>query len=165
MYKKVLAPLDGSQFSECSLSHVKAIATGCQVPEVTLLIVVEEPSMSFEYMTSMTQADYNTKQYNEELAKNRQKAEKYIADVAAKLKKEGLDVKTEVVVCGYTKNVAECILDFARDSKVDLIVMSTHGRSGITRWAFGSVADRIIRSSTVPVLTVTPEGCRTWPTA
>ena len=159
MYKKVLAPLDGSQFSECSLSHIKAIATGCQVPDVILLTVIGEPGFSFGEITSQTQADYVSKQYTEQLEKAREKAEKYITDAAAKLKKEGLDVKTEVVVCDNA-NVATCILDFARDNKVDLIVMSTHGRSGITRWAFGSVADRIVRSSLVPVLIVTPEGCR-----
>ncbi len=43
---------------------------------------------------------------------------------------------------------------------MDLIIMSTHGRSGVSRWAFGSVADKVVSHSKIPVLTITPEGCR-----
>ena len=52
------------------------------------------------------------------------------------------------------------ILEYAQNNNIDLIIISTHGRSGISRWAFGSVADKVVRTSTVPVLTVTPTGCR-----
>ena len=48
MYKKILAPLDGSELSECSLEHIKAVAAGCQIPEVVLLRV-EEPVSSLAY--------------------------------------------------------------------------------------------------------------------
>ena len=47
MYKKILAPLDGSELSECTLEHVKAIATGCQVPEVVLLNVIEPNRLAY----------------------------------------------------------------------------------------------------------------------
>jgi len=55
---------------------------------------------------------------------------------------------------------AETIIDYAAKNDIDLIIMSTHGRSGPSRWAFGSVADRVIRSSIVPVLIAVPKGCR-----
>ena len=55
---------------------------------------------------------------------------------------------------------AEAIVDYAEKNGIDLIVMSTHGRSGPSRWALGSVADKVIRSSTVAVLICVPEGCR-----
>ena len=56
--------------------------------------------------------------------------------------------------------VAEGILDYVVKNQVDLIMMSTHGRSGPSRWALGSVADRVIRHSLIPVLIVSPKGCR-----
>ena len=58
---------------------------------------------------------------------------------------------------------AETIVDYATTKGVDLIVMSTHGRSGPSRWAFGSVADRVVRTSPVPVLMAVPRGCRAEP--
>ena len=57
------------------------------------------------------------------------------------------------------QGVAEIILDFAEKNKMQLIIMSTHGRSGISRWAMGSVADRVVNHSKTPVLTITPTGC------
>ena len=69
---------------------------------------------------------------------------------------EGISARGEVV----TGKAADAILDYAEKNNVDLIIMSTHGRSGISRWAFGSVADRVVRHSIAPVLLVAPAGCR-----
>jgi nucleotide-binding universal stress UspA family protein len=55
---------------------------------------------------------------------------------------------------------ADEILNYATDNKVDLIIMSTHGRSGVSRWFFGSVAEKVIRHATVPVLISPPRGTR-----
>lgn len=54
----------------------------------------------------------------------------------------------------------EAILDYAKANNVDLIVMSTHGRSGVSKFMLGSVADRVVRHAVQPVLLVTPPGCR-----
>ncbi len=163
MYKKILGPLDGSQLSECALGHIKTIAMGCQVPDVVLLTVVGEPTTSFGEASSMTQVQKVVKERDESLMKVRNKAQDYLTTAAARLKKEGLAASTEVLVCTVGQNVADCILDYANRNQIDLIVMSTHGRSGVSRWAFGSVTDKVVRASTVPVLTVTPTGCRASP--
>jgi len=149
VYKKILAPLDGSEFSECSLAHIRAIATGCHVPEVVLLMVVE-PIKTIAY--AETSGDWVA----EKEKQNQAYAEDYLSQMADKLKKEGIAVQT-VVAHGVP---ADEILNYAQNNQADLIIMSTHGRSGISRWAFGSVTDKVLRHSTAAVLTTSPAGCR-----
>ena len=158
MYKRILAPLDGSRLSECSLDHVKAIATGCKATEVVLLTVVEETS-SFGELWSEPMAEV-AKQQEKWAKETRQKAENYLSNVASSLRRDGVAVQTVVVPSEIPHGAVHGILDYVRDNKVDLIVMSTHGRSGISRWAFGSVTEKVIRSAKVPVLTIPPVGCR-----
>lgn len=148
MYKKVLVPLDGSQYSECILPHAKAVAAGCQVPEVVLLSVVEPVRQAVRaYMDNsvMEQAQRDTMANLEE----------YLNKTGSELGLPGSSVQ-RVAVEGYP---AEQILDYARQNQVDLIMMSTHGRSGVTRWAVGSIADRVLRHSTCPVMVAAPSAC------
>jgi nucleotide-binding universal stress UspA family protein len=150
MYQKIVAPLDGSAFSECSLEHVVALAKGCQIPSVVLLLVVEPPTR-YPYYTGISQETV------EEIRKQFQVQNKeYLDKVADRLKKKGINT-SPVIVEGKP---AEEILNYAEKNKADLIVMSTHGSSGFSRWAFGSVADRVVRHSSVPVLVIAPAGCR-----
>jgi nucleotide-binding universal stress UspA family protein len=151
MYRKILVPLDGSELAECSLEHVRAIASGCNVPDVVLLTVLEPVSG----VTGLTA------RMPDEWLRNVEKEQKtgienYLAKVAAWLKKAGLTV-TAVTLRG---NAADEILDYAAKNNVDLIVICTHGRTGIARWAFGSVADRVVRHSHIPVLIVSPHDFR-----
>ena len=151
MYKKMLVPVDGSEFSACVLPHVEAIAVGCRVPEVILLIAVEPLLIAFTGEGSMSgDVSRDVEKRGLEYAKD------YLAKVADKLKKGGIAAQT-VVVKG---RAADEILNYADKNGVDLIIMSTHGRSGVTRWVLGSVADRVVRRSTVPVLAVSPPGCK-----
>lgn len=152
MYQKILAPLDGSELSECSLQHVKTIATGCQVPEVVLLRVVEP--IPAQDVAAYTEGGIDTTIILREAEAG---ARQYISKLADDLNKAGLTVRGVVTI----GSPADEIMDYAAENKVDLIIMSTHGRSGVTRWFMGSVADKVIRHSTVPVLVVSPAGCRT----
>ena len=147
MYKKILVPLDGSQLSECSLEHVKTIATGCNVPEVVLVRIIE-PIHGYAVLGE----DW----YKE--AENKAKAtiNNYLSGVADELRKSRINVTT-VILQGEP---AEEILGYAEKNNVDLIIHTTHGFSGIVRWAIGSVADRVIRHARVPVLTIAPPSCR-----
>lgn len=151
MYNKILAPLDGSELGECTLAHVKAIATGCETRDVVLLGVVER----------MPYAGVIAAELGEEWSRNAAKnaehsTQKYLTEAANKLKIDNVTAET-VVLHG---NAADKILEYAKNNQVDLIIISTHGSSGIARWAFGSVADKIVRYSTVPVLIVAPVSCR-----
>jgi nucleotide-binding universal stress UspA family protein len=163
MYNKILAPLDGSNVAECALEHVKAVASGCRVPEVVLLTVLEPVLFPLFYPTSEAQVNKASAEMDEKMKQIHQKAESYLSSAADRLKQAGLAVTTVVIEERGGKRAAELILDYAQNKAVDLIVISTHGRSGASRWAFGSVADNVVRHSQVPVLTVAPAGCRLPP--
>ncbi len=152
MYREVLVPLDGSRLAECALEHVRSIAKGCQVSKVVLLMVLE-PLLSL----STPHDDTAVKRVREAEERFEAESREYLSKVAGNLKKDGIAVGTRLVVGG---EAAAKILEAAREEKVDLIIMSTHGRSGISSWVFGSVAERVVRHSTVPVLIVSPCGFR-----
>jgi nucleotide-binding universal stress UspA family protein len=142
LYKKILVTLDGSKFAEHSLEDAKTIAIDCKVPKVILLRVVEPitadyrvPGISKEFL-----------QKGHDLAID--DARNYLANVAAKLKKKGITVET-VVVDGEP---TDKIIEYVENNRVDLIIMNTHGRAGVSRWAIGSVADKVIRNCTASVL-------------
>jgi nucleotide-binding universal stress UspA family protein len=153
MYKKILVPLDGSEFSECSLEHVKAIASGCRVPQTVLLRVVEPLSAETVSALAMAGGDLMRRAELESQAE----AKDYMKKTKASLANDGLAVETAIV----DGRAAEEILDYAKNNKVDLIVMTTHGKTGISRWFFGSVAEKVLQHSAVPVLMISPAGCRT----
>lgn len=148
MYQKVLVPLDGSKLSECALEHVRAVAKGCNVPEVILMTVIEPVHQQIYGVSDDWLVDMKRKAIKA--------AESSLEKIAGDFKKEGV-AAVSVVQEG---NAAETILDYASKNNIDLIIMTTHGRSGPSRWAFGSVTDKIVRTSTIPVLIATPPGCR-----
>jgi nucleotide-binding universal stress UspA family protein len=151
MYKKILVPLDGSKLAECALEHAKAIAAGCNVPEVVILRVVEpNPAVS----EALSEGAVMYEELNEQM---QQVAEKYLTAITLKFRQDsGADVHSALAY-GFAANE---ILEYAAKKNVDLIIMTSHGRSGVSRWLFGSVADRVSHHSTIPVLIVTPSGCR-----
>ena len=149
MYQKILIPLDESKESECVLDHVRVIAKGCSVPKVVLLRVVEPfPPAASNYL-----GDDKVVAVQQEA---RRSAVEYLSYVSASFQNSCGGVE-QVVLDG---DPAEVILDYAKTHGIDLIAMTTHGRSGLARWTMGSVTERIIRHATIPVLTVAPAGCR-----
>jgi nucleotide-binding universal stress UspA family protein len=160
VFKSILVPLDGSELAECSLKHVQAIAQGCQVPSVTLLTIIEPIQSFITEPPSETKVKEMFQGIEQIQAQALDNANKYLAKASGRLSKENIDTKTDIVQAPENEGVAEVILEYAKNSSIDLIIMSTHGRSGISRWTMGSVADRIVRSSIVPVLIVAPAGCK-----
>jgi nucleotide-binding universal stress UspA family protein len=142
MYRKILVPLDGSELAECVLPHVKTVASGCGAEHVILLRVVE--SLPAELPPAVVELVQKA---------GVKAAGKYLARKKAQLSKEGLTVEAKVL----TGKPAETISEFAQSEKMDLIAIATHGRSGIGRWVFGSVADRLVHSSFVPTLLIRPK--------
>lgn len=160
MYNRILAPLDGSKLSECTLDHLKAIASGCKVPEVILLTVVEPPATPTwwpESQSAISEISANLEKLNKEM---HLKAQGYLESAGDRLRQTGVAAKTVLIDKSPDQQVASIILDYIQKNNIDLVVISTHGRGGISRWSFGSVADKVTRYSTVPVMTVTPKGCR-----
>ena len=77
-------------------------------------------------------------------------AHAYLEGIGQRLAERGLTIRTDVRL----EAAAEAILDLAVEQQADLIVMSTHGRGGLGRWVYGSVADRVLRGAAIPVLLV-----------
>lgn len=152
MYKKILVPLDGSELSEIVLPHVEMLLKACGGEAEIVLLHVCEPV--YGKISGMgAGAIYvmpNLAQEAEEAC--RKEAEEYLAEVEKRLKKRGLKVQT-VLKVGDSGGE---ILDYAAHNPVDLIAMASHGRSGISRWAYGSVTSKVLRGISTPILVVTP---------
>lgn len=151
MYKKILVPLDGSELAECVLPHVEAMAKGSQGAKVVFIRVLEP--FDAPGATEFSFAPENIGEKNLEI--RRADTEKYFKTVRERIRIPGIDAEWRI----ETGKVPETIAEFALHHEVDLIVISTHGRSGVSRWVWGSVAERVLRSSCVPVLMVRAPGC------
>ena len=150
MYQKILVPLDGSGLAECALSHVKTLVKGGLASEVTILNIVE---IDIPWSDVETGKGFDINVLRESVLKS---ARKYISDMESRLASEGIKVKTDII---EANRPAETITDYARDKKMDLIVMATHGLSGFKKLFLGSVSSGVLNQSNVPVLLIRPEAC------
>ena len=163
MYNKILVPLDGSKLAECALPHAEELVKGCGTAEVILISVTEQvqartraPEAQELYRSSDSPAYQSTgPEITVTFGKNQRQAQTYLGRIAKELEAKGTKVRTEVLFWPP----AEAIASYAELNRADIIVMSTHGRSGPSRWAYGSVADKVLRSSCVPVLLIRAPGC------
>ena len=158
MYSKILVPLDGSELAECVLPHVESIAKGCSVPNVVFVRVVEPAHLpvaaEFAGGGSFSEEDAAKARKTQD-EQNTAEAKQYLNDIRKRNTYDGATLKAEVIM----GKPADSIADYAEKHEFDLIVIATHGRSGISRWVYGSVADKILRSACVPVLMVRAPGC------
>lgn len=142
MCRRVLVPLDGSKVAEQVLPAVMSIVQALQCEMILLRVPVGYTSGPFTGPWYLPQDSvFETAD---------QDAQAYLQRLASHLKEQGAAVSTVT----WTGLVAECIIDYAKINDVDLIAMCTHGRTGIVRWALGSVADRVLRASDKPILLV-----------
>ncbi len=148
MYKRILVPLDGSGLAEKALSHAKTMATACGPSELDLMFVVEPLGKS----VVEAYADEDKEYFSQSDKKAQAWGNNYLKKVSQSLKKDSITSKTFVLV----GKPADTILDFAAENSIDLIIMSSHGRSGFNRWAFGSVAEKVLKTSKSPVLIFKP---------
>jgi nucleotide-binding universal stress UspA family protein len=163
MFQKIMVPLDGSKLAECALAYAETLAQNCNTTEVVLVSITErlvgrtrapEAQEAFRGTgkAGLGQAGRET---TVTFGKMTEQARKYLGRVEKKMKAKGIPVRSEVLM----GNPAESITKFAEKEGMDLIVMSSHGRSGPSRWALGSVTDKVFRASCVPVLMVRAPGC------
>lgn len=150
MYKKILVPLDGSKLAECVLPHVESIVKGLNVKEVVFLRVVAPFHQICDFEGCLSQETMNSID-----ADSKSTAESYLSQLVKQIKYDEVSLKP-VVITGIP---AESIADYATKNSIDLITIATHGRSGISRWSWGNVADRILRSACIPILMVRAPGC------
>jgi nucleotide-binding universal stress UspA family protein len=142
MYSKVIVPLDGSKLAEGVLPHVAALIRD-RASQVHLLSVAPTTRGAKWPLVDLHRRAEEQRQVKQEL-------DEYLRTVAKRLEPIAANVQTSV----HFGRPADEILAFANDVDADLIATSTHGRSGISRWVFGSVADRLLRGATCPILLV-----------
>ncbi len=141
-YKHILVPLDGSQLAELALEDALALAALSDA-DVTLLRVIPP-------MDEVIIAGEHTIVLDEQRELKQEQAEAYLASVCQRKECRNLLMQTAIEF----GPVGETIIDYAREHPIDLIVMATHGRSGLSRWFMGSVADKVIHGANQPVLLV-----------
>jgi nucleotide-binding universal stress UspA family protein len=137
VFSKILVTLDGSKLAETVLPWVPSLASAVGATQVVLLSVIEEGAPEQLHM-----------------------AEGYLREQGAQLRKTWWQGKGQVPPMDYMAvrariaGVADAILHFAEDNNIDLIMLCTHGRSGIQRWSLGSVAERVATAADIPVFLV-----------
>jgi nucleotide-binding universal stress UspA family protein len=151
--RTLLVPLDGSESAESVLPHAEALAKqrGAELVEVVLIRVCEPPFITVDYPEATMRLTW------EEHVKHIKSAfktgcERYLQGVAKRFSDAGLKVRSEVLL----GEPADEIISYATKSPFNLIAMSTHGRSGPKRWAYGSVTDKVLHGVTSPIFLVRP---------
>jgi nucleotide-binding universal stress UspA family protein len=141
LYERILVPLDGSELAQVALPYAERLA-GALGSQITLIYVSESAEDRYQHMHQF---------YLQKMAEaTKQGAERYLE------KGTGQEIKvTTVILVG---DPAEAIVDYAEREDIGLIIMSTHGRSGIKRWAMGSVADKVLRATTRPLALIRAKG-------
>ena len=132
MYKKIMVPLDGSELAECVLPHVEGFIAGFQVGSIVFVRVVEPAPTRFDNTASLSSTSRDkiietTRRIEE---KRKSAAADYLEGVVSRLKRDGVEFETEVLI----GRVADSLADYTETKGVDLILIATHGRSGISRW-------------------------------
>jgi len=152
MYQHIMVPLDGSEVAECVLPHAESLAMGRDVGRVTVVRVI--PRL---HLYGGVESRFSPEERQRLEADSMDIAKKYLAKIVKRLKAKGIHAESEVLLGGQ---VVDELVDYAEKNGVDLVILATHGRSGVSRWVWGSVADRILRSVSVPVLMVRVPGWR-----
>ena len=155
MSERILIPLDSSKVGEAALHYVEELVSrlspGAKV-EVTLFRVITTLRHTVDIPHGGTGV---TVPYTEsELEQMKVKAIEYLQEVGEGLISKGATVHFKVAI---GQSSAEEIIKAEKEYNADLVAMSTHGRAGISRWAFGSVTDKVLRGGKVPVLMVRAE--------
>ena len=145
MYRHILVPLDGSPLAEEALPHAEALARVFN-SRITLVSCVEPYVISLPMVPTPVPA-YDIEMDLDSLTRDRAE---YLNTIREDLVKKGLSVDIEAL----RGRAADEILRFADAKSVDLIVMTTHGRSGIGRFIYGSAAERVLHAAKTPVLLI-----------
>jgi nucleotide-binding universal stress UspA family protein len=149
MYRKIMVPLDGSELAECVLPHAETLAKLSKA-SVELVHVIEPLELPTRGGIALSVDDLK-----QIVAHSKQDAESYLRGIMGRLKNAGIKAHSKLL----TGKAADSLIDYIHKSNFDLVIMATHGRSGVSRWVWGSVADKILHSSSTPMLLVRPPEC------
>ena len=150
MYRRVLVPLDGSALAERALSHAERVVAPGGV--IVLLQVLQPelvlPPLGASDVTNVREAERLARELQELVGQARSAAEAYLAKARGRLRRADVTIEGRVVEGQPVDRLVEA------SQEVDLVVMSTHGRTGLSHLLMGSVTERLIRHASAPVLVV-----------
>jgi nucleotide-binding universal stress UspA family protein len=130
-FRRILVPLDGSELAERAM--VPALALAVAMSAKLFLIRVAIP----------LSLNLDPKLYQRTIKLRQDEAKQYLRSIQSRFSLSQADIETQVLV----GRAARSIINFAKENDIDLIAMSSHGRSGINRWVYGSVADKVLHSA------------------
>jgi nucleotide-binding universal stress UspA family protein len=145
MYKKILVPLDGSELAKKALGQAEKLAQTFGSEIILFQVVPFMPIYGSPELVTPLIID----------EKQKESVERYLLGLTEELKQRGIKASSAVKT---GQQVAVEIIDFAKGNGVDLIIMSTHGRSGITRWVLGSTALKLLTRAETPILLLRSKG-------
>lgn len=159
-YKKILLPLDGSDFSAQALPHAELIASA-HGAELILFEVVEDQGelrLSFPGIGAAGEPDAAAvgigpvRSSEETHQEAMDQAKRSLDELATSLQHRKINAVADI----DTGDPATCIVDYVTEQDVDLVVMNTHGRTGIQRWTYGSVTTKVLQAAPCAILVVRP---------
>ncbi len=143
----ILVPLDCSELAESVLPHAEAVAKRSDPGSIEIvLLALCDPTLPATYYAPAPS------DWDEMVQGWKCQDERYLAKMEKQLRDSGLNVRSEVLI----GKPAETIVEYVSENRASLIVMSTHGRSGLGRWVFGSVAEKVLHGVTTPILLLRP---------
>ncbi len=148
-YQKIIVPLDGSGWSQRAIPHALHLARTNDA-ELILTHVFTSPSREFTDQLALAHQE-------EQIQHLRQQAKRYLVGVRSELRRENIRVRTHYIEGSATEGVASLLCDYIMSEKADLVVMSTHGRTGVSRLLFGSIARSVMECIDIPVMLIQPE--------
>ena len=140
-FKKILVPLDGSELAEAALASALAFAEALSADVVLLRVVVP--------LAIKLDPDL----YQRVIENGKKEAEAYLNSIQSRSLSSSVRIKSEIMV----GKAAKSIVDYAQENEIDLIVISSHGRSGISRWVYGSIADKVLYHATCAMAVIHPQ--------
>ncbi len=149
MREKILLPLDGSKVGEAALPYVEDLVTKF-LPELKVEVTLIQVLSSLSHYVVAGEASARVPYTEQEIEQMKKQASQYLRKAGESLRKKGASTKVKVAV----GDPADEIIKAADEINADIIAMSSHGRSGLRRLAFGSVTDKVLRGGNRPVLVV-----------
>jgi nucleotide-binding universal stress UspA family protein len=151
MFKKIMVPLDGSELAECVIPYIEDFIDQGQTELIVFVRVVKHVINPASFGDTFT---YIPEDWSRLELEKKSFAESYLKKIVSRLKQDRVKFKTEVLV----GRIADSLIDYIKANDFDLILIASHGRSGLSRWVRGSVADKILSGSHIPVLMVRSPG-------
>lgn len=145
-YKKIVVPLDGSGWSQRAIPHAVDIARANNA-ELILLHVLKPPASDYVGEIALAGQDQQLMAVREEMKQK-------LMAIRGQIRGENITVRVQLI---EGTGVAGIIVDYVNDEGADLVVMSSHGRTGLLRWMLGSVAHKVMQEVKTPVMIIHPD--------